>query len=263
MSVNIRKWRGRLGNNITQIVNAIYFAEYFKIEKIIFPRHKMFNTCQIELKKYINEKQNDKLYRHDFFSRKKICKYYNIDESIFDNVNTKVGDILKKIFKIKYNEVIDLNDDDLVIHIRSGDVYNKKPHSGWIQPPLIFYEKIIDSKPWKRIFLICEDNKSPIIKPLLNKYDYIHFKLQPLGKDINYILQCKNICFGMGSFIPTLLLMNDHLNTIYYPSYCYRYVLDLVSYKVKKEYDLPNYIKKGEWKNTDKQILFMLNYTFK
>jgi len=261
MSVIITKWYGRLGNNITQIINAIYFAEYFKIDKIMFPRHNNFNTYQIDLKKYINEKKNDKLYQHDFFSRKKICESYNICESIFDDVNVKVGDILKKIFIFK-SENLDLNNDDLVIHIRSGDVYSKSPHPGWVQPPLTFYEKIIDSKPWKRIFLICEDNKSPIIQPLLIKYNFIHFKLQSLAEDINYILQCKNICFGMGSFVPTLLIMNDHLNTIYYPSYCYRYVLELVSYKVKKEYDLPNYIKKGEWKNTDKQILFMLNYTF-
>ena len=42
MSVNITKWYCRSGNNITQIVNAILFAEYNNIEMITFPKHNYF-----------------------------------------------------------------------------------------------------------------------------------------------------------------------------------------------------------------------------
>lgn len=263
MSVNIINWYGRLGNNITQIINAIIFAYYKKINIINFPTHYFFKSQSIDLKicsSNSNSKINNNSYNDIFFSRKEICKKYNLKETMFENNQINIRKIIKNLFNLPEYKKLNISDNTLTIHIRSGDVYSKNPHPGWIQPPLIFYENIINEKEWEKIILICEDDKSPIIKPLMNKYKNISFIIQSLEKDINLIIQSKNICFGMGSFIPTLLLLNENLNTIYYPRYCYRYVLELVSYKNKKEYELLNYIKKGEWKNTDEQIYFMLKY---
>jgi len=262
MSVNIIIWYGRLGNNITQIVNAILFANYYNIKIIKFPEHRYFKQSFIDLRRYESNKNkiNDKNFNDIFFSRNEICKKYNLNKSIFENNEINIGEIIKSLIRLTEYEKLDITDNDLIIHIRSGDVYNSNPHSGWIQPPLSFYENIIKEKKWRKIILICEDDKSPVIKPLLNKYNNIIFRIQPLQQDIIYIIQSKNICFGMGSFIPALLLLNSNLNTIYYPKYCYRYIIDLISYKEKKEYELLNYIKKGEWKNTNEQIDIMLNY---
>jgi len=262
MSINITIWSGRLGNNITQLVNAILFANYNNIEKIFFPKHFYFKDNFINLEKYKSKNSyvtNNKIYKSDFFSRDEICKQYNLSKEIFINDKINIREIIKDIFNLK---IINLNftDNDLVIHIRSGDVYSKYPHSGWIQPPLSFYKTIINEKKWDKIILICEDDKSPIIKPLINEYRNIIFKINSLNEDINIIIQAKNICFGMGSFIPSLLLLNDNINTIYYPSYCHRYLLDLLYCKNKKVYELENYINKGEWKNTEEQRNIMLTY---
>lgn len=264
MSVNIINWCGRLGNNICQIVNAILFAHYNNIEIITFPKHVYFKQNCIDLNKYdLNNNKNiekKKKFNDIFFSRDKICQKYNLSKSIFENNKINIGEIIKSLITLTEYEKLDITVNDLIIHIRSGDVYNSNPHPGWVQPPLNFYENIIKEKDWRKIILICEDDKSPIIKPLLNKYNNIIFRIQPLQQDIIYIIQSKNICFGMGSFVPSLLLLNSNLNTIYYPKYCYRYMIDLISYKEKKEYELLNYIKKGEWKNTNEQIDIMLNY---
>ena len=255
--IYINAWYGRLGNNITQIVNAIYFAHYKKIKIIKFPKIKYFSNTNIVIKnmKPIDDNKN---YMHDFFSRKKISSSFNVPENIFEekiNIRNDLNNILN------YEELnIKMNNEDLVIHVRSGDVYAKSPHSGWIQPPLNFYEKIIESNKWEKIYLICEDNKSPVIKTLLNKYKKIIFETRPLKKDIYYILNSKNICFGMGSFIPSLLLFNNNIKKIYYPQYCHRYLIDLIDYENRYTYKLDNYIKKGEWKNTKEQIKIILNY---
>jgi len=259
MSINIIKWNGRLGNNISQIINAIYVARHYNINKVIFPKHNVFKNNFINLN--INNKTpiNKKNYNDKFFSRKKICDKYDIDLSIFEKKIDNITQILKNIIVIDSSK-INLTNNDLVIHIRSGDVYNSNPHHGWVQPPLIFYEKIINKKKWDKIIIICEDKKSPVIKPLLCKYNNIIFKVQLLEEDIKYIISCKNICFGMGSFIPSLLLLNENLINIYYPEYCYRYLLDLVSCNTKHVYKLENYIKCSEWKNTKEQIKIMLTY---
>ena len=148
MSINITIWSGRLGNNITQLVNAILFANYNNIETIIFPKHIYFKKNFIKLEKNIcknNYVINNKIYKSDFFSRHDICKQYNLSEEIFINNKINIREIIKDIFNLK---IINLNftDNDLVIHIRSGDVYSKYPHSGWVQPPLSFYKTIINEK---------------------------------------------------------------------------------------------------------------------
>lgn len=264
MSINITIWNGRLGNNITQIVNAIIFANYFNINKINYPNHNIIKNNQIILNNLNpNNIILNKIYHHNFFSRKKICEQFNINENIFKNIfenNLDLYSILNNIININ-SYSLNLKDNDLVIHIRSGDVYSTNPHPGWVQPPLCFYEQIINEHKWDKIYLICEDKKSPVIKPLLNKYNNIIFNLQSLNNDIQYIVQAKNICFGMGSFIPSLLLLNTNLNNIYYPLYCERYLIDIIKYNNNKTiYDLPTYIKKGEWMNTPEQKKIMLEY---
>ena len=258
--IYINSWYGRLGNNITQIVNAIYFAHYKKIKIIKFPYHSCLLTKEIIIEDIIleNNINGSKIFSHIFFSRHKIISFYKISEDIFKN---KI-DIKKYLSNILIYDNLNekINNEDLVIHVRSGDVYDQLPHSGWIQPPLNFYEKIIESNKWEKIYLICEDNNPPVIKPLLNKYKNIIFKLRDLQHDIYYIVNAKNICFGMGSFTPALLLLNKNIKTIYYPQYCHRYLIDLLDHKERKVYTLKNYIKKGEWKNTKEQIKIILNY---
>lgn len=78
MSVNITKWDGRLGNNITQIVNAILFAEYNNIEMITFPNHYYFKQNFIDLDKYVPniKKNNNKnnIFNDIFFHELKYVK---------------------------------------------------------------------------------------------------------------------------------------------------------------------------------------------
>ena len=257
--IYINSWIGRLGNNITQIVNALYFAHYKKINIIKLPYHPLFMIREIIIGDVITNK-SDK-FSHNFFSRRKIISFYEVSDNIFEN---KIN--IKKYLQnlIKYDILKEnINDNDLTIHIRSGDVYSKHPHPGWIQPPLSFYINIIESNNWENIFIISEDNKSPVLKPLLNKYKKIIFEIRDLKKDIYYILNSKNVCFGLGSFIPSLLLFNNNIKKIYYPEYCHRFLIDLIDYENKYTYKLDNYIKKGEWKNTSKQRNIIINYELK
>ena len=212
----------------------------------------MFNNTIINLN---NDENNKRCIKDVFFSKRLLIKKYNIPYEYF---NIKINfSSLHNLFKIKSNLIFD--DDDLLIHIRSGDVFSSNPHSGWIQPPLIFYKNIIDNYNWNKIYLVSEDKKNPVTNILLQLYPNIYFKIQSLENDIKLIIACKNICFGMGSFIPSLLLFNNIIKNIYYPEYCHRYLIDYTNC-TKNIIKLPNYIKKGEWKNTKKQQDIMLNY---
>jgi len=247
----ISNWRGRLGNNITQIINCLGIALYYKCD-ISLPNHSIIKKNKIT----IPDSKNHVRLKDDFFSRKKIIEKYKVDEKIFNK-----KEIISIIRREKILDIDDmkLGNNDLVIHIRSGDIMSSNPHKGWVQPPLYFYKKILEQKKWDKIIIISEDRKNPVTNKLLDEYPNISFKINSLKEDIHYILNAKNICFGFGSFVPSLLIFNEEVKNIYYPKYCYRYLLDY--YRGESNViDLPNYIKVGEWKANESQKKFMINY---
>jgi len=257
----IDNWYGRLGNNITQIVNSILICMIKDLNYIKFKNHKYFNKNSI----IINNKNDDINHEKDisqFFSKNELLNKYNID--LLNKLNYKneykkiIKKKLKEIFIIESNNKLD--DNDLTIHIRSGDIFSSNPHNGHVQPPLQFYIKIINSKKWNNIYLISEDLKNPCTKQLLNMYENIIYKKNNLKTDIQIILNSTNIVFGFGSFIPALLLLNQFCKNIYYPKYCERYLLYYLNDEVDEHiYSIQNYIKVGEWNNTFAQRERMAN----
>ena len=51
------------------------------------------------------------------------------------------------------------NNNDIVIHIRSGDIFSNKPDSFYLPPPLSFYVNILKNKKFDKIILVSEDKK--------------------------------------------------------------------------------------------------------
>lgn len=245
----IKKWAGRFGNNVKQLFNCIYFANYFGHKIIKFPNHKFFHGNELILN--IEEKTNIQI-EDIFFSIEELNEKYGFPLSF---IKTKVSlECLTKIFKIKPN--VKFNKNDLLIHIRSGDTFSNRPHSGFVPAPFSFYKKVITSRDWNDIYIVAEDTKNPIINKLLNTFD-IKFKIQSLEDDIKMILGFNNICFGVGSFIPSLLLFNSKIENIFYPDYCKRYMLQY--FQCNKHVTLvKDYIKPGDWKNTPEQQLIIL-----
>lgn len=256
MNLHITKWYGRLGNNITQIRNCLHIAIYYKYN-ILLPKHNFFKREYIIINNDIN-KNSDKLIDDNFYYFKNKIK--NIDDKIFITNTEEVIKILKDNFVLNnININLQLNKDDLLIHIRGGDVFNKKPHKSYIMPPLSYYKNIIDSNKFKNIYIISEDRKNPCIDILLKLYPNIIFKSQKLEEDIKLILNTFNIVESFGTFIPNLMFLSEKIINIYKPSYQFDYDY---KYNCNVNYiDLNDYKNKiGEWKNNNEQLKIMLSY---
>ena len=63
-----------------------------------------------------------------------------------------------------------LKDDALVIQIRSGDIFKPNPHPFYKQPPVAFYEKIFQSRPWKSMIFVTENNSNEMTNPVWHYY---------------------------------------------------------------------------------------------
>jgi hypothetical protein len=242
----IKGWSGRLGNNIIQLNRAIQLA-VSKNYNIILPRHKYFSKTYICLNKQIS------------INSKRISDpnnyYYSSDIPNIDQ--NRVLQILRGCFTIK--DVKALDAEDLVIHIRSGDIFDKGPHPDYIMPPLSYYIDIIRTNTFKNIYLIAEDRKNPCINALLELYPTIQFELQPLEKDIRLILGAVNVVTSYGTMIDSLLLFSYNIKKVYRPSYCLRIInQDHINYIT---IDLDKYKEiLSPWKNTAEQQEIMLLY---
>jgi hypothetical protein len=252
----INSWQGRLGNNMLQLVRAIHYAVINSHNSIHFQQHSLLtsNIITLENIEYSNKSQ----ISDTFFSLKK----YNIIDPEPYVMKKYFQKYIKPIFKIKIKikSNIILDDDKIVyIHFRGGDIFSSTPHKAYVQPPLSYHKNIIND--YDIIKLICEDNKNPCINELL-KQKNVQYISNTLEKDLSILSNVSNLVIGFGTFGFLLYLMNPHLKNLYIPDF---FVNKLPKGSWGNDIkvhiiELPNYIKVGEWKNSDEQQKIMLDY---
>lgn len=252
-------WYGRLGNNIISLINVIALAELTSSKVIFNITHDLLNINKLDIDFRKNE-THKKIILNPLF-----C-YHLIGESFINlkNIIYNMHPIIAKKYIypiINELEIENINfDDTLVIHIRGGDIFNVNPHHDYIQPPLQYYERIIDSSGYQNILIISEDNKNPCIDIVIKKYNNIKFQKNKLLYDVHVMLKAKYIVASNSTLIYTMLILSNNVKKIYYNSFLP--ILNLPNVSIFT-YDFVDYIKYGEWKNTSEQINLMLNFPHK
>ena len=239
----LKTWYGRLGNNIIQLSNAIHIAIAFKHNIKINVQHRFFDFSLIE--KYFNKYNNSEIITdgYNFFYKSKLP----FSNAIFKQNIEEKNKILQKAFLI--NNINKLPENDLVIHIRSGDIFSSNPHPDYIPPPLSYYTKEIDKRKYKKIHIICEDTKNPVVNELRKLYKNAVYEKNTLEKDIRIILGATNILYSVGSFITSLMFLSN--NNKYLHDYVYN------NGKLKEYYKFMK-----PWKNTIEQRNYILTYDY-
>jgi len=240
----IKEWYGRLGNNIDQISNVIDIALTYKHNIVFKVEHKLFNLKIII--DYFNKYSNSIIItdKHNFFGENCRLLY---PKNTFGNNNELKHKLMKESFMIK--DINKLDDYDLVIHIRSGDIFKLRPHPNYVPPPLSYYTKQIDKHNFKRIIIVCEDNINPVVNKLLELYDNAIHRINTLEEDIKILLGATNIMFSIGTFVPSLMMLSDNIKFIY--------VIFVDSEGIQNYYTVMK-----PWKNTKKQRDYILNYIY-
>jgi hypothetical protein len=180
---------------------------------IIIPKHPFFNTNKIIINKNLkNNNEYEVELKYNFF--------YSPPEKFFtkkfinDNFDY-VTDLLKKITNINLENLdYEKYKNSLVMHIRSGDIFDIWPHPRYVPPPLYYYENIINKNKYDEIIIVSENDTNPIINILKNKYKNVKFSKRSLLEDINIILSSTNLCLSVGTFIPSLLLLSNNKKNI-------------------------------------------------
>ena len=165
---------------------------------------------------------------------------------------------------------INTDRNDLYIHIRSGDIFKRRPNTVYAQPPLCFYQKILNNFFFKSIYIVSENRKNPIIELLTKEYHEIIFIDNYIETDAAILSNAYNIVGSMSSFLTTLVMINDNLINYW----------DFDNYRLSEKYlhfhhDIYNFnrnytlyeMKPSEdyrkemfvWRNSKRQIDLMIN----
>ena len=105
---------------------------------------------------------------------------------------------------------VTIGKDDLLIHVRSGNIF-KSFHRYYAQPPLCFYRTILNNFKFKKIILIAITKDNPTINPLLKEFPKIIYKRNPIDKDLAYLTNAYNLVGSVSSFLMTAMKLNDNL----------------------------------------------------
>ena len=222
---------GRLGNQILNILYAVYFGIQNKLDHIIFPYNISYyknnitnNINKISFKSLLNSTNE----QYDIKETNSIneCNYiklddfwrYSLNDIYYFNIkenNQKVVSFMREIFN--FSKPTSFNSNILHIHIRSGDIMIPNNGHNMIQPHCLYYVNEIERKNWDKVIIVSEDTKNPCINYLTNKYDNVfYFGVNSLETDINELLSATNLMMGRGSFIPALALFIPNLENIHY-----------------------------------------------
>ena len=263
----------RFGNLFISLNNAIIYCELISCKKIIVEYSSII---------YINQpifckKRNFTIEPNQSFNYKGKTNSVILDVYFFfftgfrylGNVN-RLG-IFKKQLLNNLPKVI-THPNELYIYIRGGDIFLESyTHNirGYFQPPLCFYEKILDNFKFNKVFILSQDSLNPVIPKLLNKYSYISKKKNELKVDISYLINSYKMVAGKSTFFSTSIKFNDKLNFLWEYDYSlssqkylhlhysvYKFPFYYTVYKMNSSH---NYRKlMYPWLNTPKQRKMMI-----
>ena len=110
---------------------------------------------------------------------------------------------------------IEINQNDLVIHIRSGNIFEPKYQGSYSQPPLCFYQKVINKFKFNKIYLIAQNKNNPVIDKILEEFPNVIYQQQNISIDISYLVNAYNLVSSVSTFLSTSVILNDNLTKFF------------------------------------------------
>jgi hypothetical protein len=257
----IPRWYGRLGNNIQQISNGIYFCQTNKVH-FSSPDHPMIEA--IDLNFGSNEYKISESSNNWFYHFEKEHSDFDVDTNDLNKNRKKICEkyILPKL-KVDHSKLNDtLPDDVLVVHIRSGDLYTHFPNTH-PQNPLSYYIELYNLFKGKVIF-IAEDDKNPIVQVL--QQHKLDIRVWWVEDTYTLLLRARNLATsGAGSFAISSAFCSKNLKNFYCTDLYIDHSLNPMMLKEQLNVFMADisgnkYFRVGEWNSAKDNIETILNY---
>ncbi|APZ55190.1 discoidin domain-containing protein [Salipiger abyssi] len=272
--LKIRRY-GRFGNNLIQIVNAIYLARHLGVRDIVAPEIGLGGALTDVEKDGIrlisdSSPAADGLYLEGDFFRLEVFG----QELKAGLTNVRQYEIAQK-YIVPYLGLLDTPDEErrsrsseLVFHIRSGDIFSPNPHPGYVQPPLSYYTTILDDLRARglidRVCIVSEDRLNPCIGALEAHVaaQGLPLRMQSgtLAEDVGYLLGATHVVFGFGTFGYGICLLAENFASVHvFGMAKYGGLSNIGALKVLST-PPGEYIDAGQWNGKPEQLRKMLEF---
>ena len=266
---------GNMGNALFIMNNLINICENIKCKNIIIPETLgdiIKNKIKINFSKH---KENEITILPPSYKKEMnitlnidgylIFKYRYKDKKHKLFLDTVKDEVLNNLPKYKANP------DDLYINIRSGDVFVNLIHGSYSQPPLCFYQKIIQENKYQNIYLISNGKENPLVDILLKLYPNIKYMHGTPIEDMSVLVNAYNLVLPVSSFPYAAIRFNDNLKNLFIYDimieselinwYAEDYYFQNMKFNIYKMKPSSNYenIMKGKWKKSKIQLDLMIN----
>ena len=144
------------GNSLIQVNNAIFYCEIVGCQKIILNNNSLGRKWLIVNDLYIEKLNISILHDKNIDCKKEniLCFYKNSFPFYPKVVIPQVRTDLIKEELLRNLPNVSIDSEALYIHIRGGDIFRNFPLLYYSQPPLCFYEKLINSTIFKKYIFV-------------------------------------------------------------------------------------------------------------
>ena len=207
------------GNNILALSNAIFYCEVVGCHTILLNKKKLKLSWLISKRVYIRKSNITILLGSNIdCNNQNILCFHEISWSIFYpqiiKPQLRTEEIKKEI--LRNLPKVNIHPNDLYIHIRGGDIFKGSFGKNFAQPPLCYYEKILNNnKTFKTVYIIAMDHRNIVLDALLKKHKYIIYKKNNLKYDISLLCHAFNIVASVSSFVFSAIKLNDNLKNLW------------------------------------------------
>jgi hypothetical protein len=266
---------GRFGNMTRRLASALCVAEYFGINQVLVPRPTIFqhgvfaesihtfdNNLELNFGQKIRFRKRRVvgIWQEDFLLSPNVVEWAEkAPNAAWQNLASCLA------FK---PESISLSPRELVIHLRGGDVFSGRSPRSYGQPPLGFYQAVLDHQRWSKIFIVHEDSLNPVLEPLIRECQKQRIPVvsisQHLIEDLKFLLQAVSIVAGRGTFIPSVVGLSRVIQTVYFCEDKCRIMPHVPGVKLMRGTDsggtYREQVLSRNWRNTPDQREMMISY---
>ena len=151
------------------------------------------------------------------------------------------------------------NPNDLIIKLRSGDIFIDHMEPNYSQPPLCFYQKIINYNKFNDIIILSNGHQNPVVDELLKLYPKIKYLEGTIEIAIAIIVYAFNFVMPMSTFPRYLLWLNNNLRNLYiYEIGFYHFRKSNYTIHIMKPSQKYLQVMNHKWNNTKEQLNLML-----
>jgi tetratricopeptide (TPR) repeat protein len=211
---------GRWGNNFRQLVNALEVAESLDVPRVYIPPTWYLDGDDPFYFRGHTVIQSDSTSSEERLVLRGRFLSHHALETILAETESPFHRLAELRPFTVFADREPLKEDDLVIHIRAGDVFRKESvNANYGQPPLAYYLTVLRQRRWRSVHLVYEDDHNPVIEPLLahlgaEGIDHTTV-VTDLTSTIEFLLTARTIVAGKGSFIPTIAGLSSNLGRLY------------------------------------------------